>query len=197
MKQRRIFVLNGHPAEQSLNRSLAESYAEAAKEAGHQVRMMNLYDLSFDPDFEFGSYKKQKPLEEDLEHFLEHLEWSEHFVMTTPMWWGGLPAKLKGLFDRSFLPGRSFDTRNLLWNGMPSPLMTGKTGHIILTSDTPAWFLRLKYRNAILHQLKGQIFGFVGISPVRFTYFSGASDADESKVQKWIGQLRGKAMKGL
>ena len=34
MEPRRIYVLNGHPAEASLNRTLALSYAEAARAAG-------------------------------------------------------------------------------------------------------------------------------------------------------------------
>ena len=37
MTPKRIFVLNGHPAETSLNRTLAEAYADAARAAGHEV----------------------------------------------------------------------------------------------------------------------------------------------------------------
>ncbi|MDN3719732.1 NAD(P)H-dependent oxidoreductase [Roseibium salinum] len=34
--------------------------------------------------------------------------WCEHFVVVHPLWWGGLPAKLKGVFDRILLPGMAF-----------------------------------------------------------------------------------------
>ena len=151
MTQKRIFILNGHPAETSLNRTLAETYAEAALQAGHEVRLTHLHDLNFDPDFGFGGYDKQKPLEPELEQVLQDIEWSEHFVVTTPMWWGGLPAKLKGLFDRAFLPGRTFNTRKTDWMGMPTPMLSGRTGRVIITSDTPGWFLRWVYHNAMCH----------------------------------------------
>jgi NAD(P)H dehydrogenase (quinone) len=121
MTPKRIYILNGHPAEKSLNRTLAESYAQAAQDAGHEVRLTHLHNISFDPDFGFGGYKVQKPLEAELEQVLTDIEWSQHMVLTTPMWWGGLPAKLKGLFDRAFLPGRAFNTRETNWMGMPTP----------------------------------------------------------------------------
>jgi putative NADPH-quinone reductase len=196
MRSRRIFILNGHPARHSLNQTLAETYAQAARAAGHDVRLTHLHDLAFDPDYGFGGYTNQKPLEPALLKVLEDLEWSEHLVVTTPMWWGGLPAKLKGLFDRALLPGRAFDTRRTDWMGMPSPMLSGRSGHVIMTSDTPGWFMRWIYRNAMLRQLRNQILGFVGIRPARFTHFSGASHPKPGVVDQWMRKVRRFAMAG-
>ena len=96
---KRIFILNGHPAERSLSRTLVEAYADAARQAGHEVRLTHLHDLAFDADFGWVDYQQPKALEPALEQLLQDLSWSEHFMMSTPMWWGGLPAKLKGLFE--------------------------------------------------------------------------------------------------
>jgi len=190
MKPKRIYILNGHPAENSLNRSLAQAYAVAARDAGHEVRLTNLHDLVFDPDFGFGGYQNQKPLEAGLEQVLGDIEWSQHLVLTTPMWWGGMPAKLKGLFDRAFLPGRTFDTRKMNWMGMPTPMLSGRTGRVIITSDTPGWFMHWIYRNAMLRQLRGQILEFVGIKPARITHFSGASQPKPGVVDRWITKVK-------
>ncbi|MEM7441181.1 MAG: NAD(P)H-dependent oxidoreductase, partial [Pseudomonadota bacterium] len=81
---KRIFVLNGHPAETSLSRSFTEAYAAAAQEAGHDVRVTNIHDLEFDPDYGFGGYKNQKPLEPELDEVMKNFEWSEHVVLSTP-----------------------------------------------------------------------------------------------------------------
>lgn len=190
MSSKRIFVLNGHPAENSLNRTLAQTYAEAARKAGHVVRLIHLHDLEFDPDYEFGGYKNPKPLEPQLEEVLDNLEWSEHVVLTTPMWWGGLPAKLKGLFDRTLLPGRTFSTRETTWMGLPVPMLSGRTGRVFITSDTPGWLMRWLYSNAMLRQLRDQIFGFVGIRLSKFVYFSGASEPKPGAVNQWIDRVR-------
>lgn len=186
MTPKRIFVLDGHPAASSLTRSLAESYANAARDAGHQVRLTHLHDLEFDPDYGFGGYVNQKPLEPGLEQVLQDIEWAEHVVMATPVWWGGFPAKLKGLIDRAFLPGRTFDTRKTTAIGLPAPLLTGRTGRVLMLSDTPNWVFRLFYRNALMVQLRGQVLGFVGIRPLKITQFAGASHPRDGVVQKWL-----------
>ncbi|MGR3647866.1 MAG: NAD(P)H-dependent oxidoreductase, partial [Shimia sp.] len=43
MTGKRIFVLNGHPAAESLTGSVAQSYADAARKSGHDVRVVNLH----------------------------------------------------------------------------------------------------------------------------------------------------------
>ncbi len=197
MTQKHIFILNGHPAEKSLNKTLAESYAAAAKNSGHEVRLTHLHDLDFDPDFGFGGYGQVKPLEPALEAVLSDLEWSEHFVLNLPLWWGGAPAKLKGLFDRALLPGRTFDTKNPHISGLPAPMLTGRTGHVFITSDTPSWFLRWIYHNPIIHQLGKQTLGFIGIKPARFTLFPGASHPKPGKVETWISKTKAYGSKGV
>ena len=184
VKAKRIFVLNGHPAKTSLSAQFAASYAEAATDAGYEVRMMDLNKLDFDSDFGFGGYSETKPLEAHLAKALENLRWSEHVVLLTPLWWGGLPAKLKGLIDRILLPGTAFDPRQIK-SGFPTPLLTIRTARVILTSDTPDWYFRVAYRYALIRQLRSQIFGFVGIKPTRFTHFSPASHPTSEIVEAW------------
>ena len=188
MHPKRIFVLNGHPAETSLSRTLAETYADAARQAGHEVRLTHLHELRFDADYEYAGYARSKPLEPALENVFADIEWSDQLVLTTPMWWGGLPARLKGLIDRTFLPGRAFDTRETR-GGLPRPMLRGRSARIILTSDTPGFFFRLVYRNALLWQLRRQILGFVGFKPVRITHFSGASHPKPGAVDHWIRRV--------
>lgn len=197
MNRKRILVLNGHPGTTSLNRTLAEAYEAAAAAAGHETRLVHLHDLDFDDDFGDGGYENVKPLEPQLERVLGNIEWSEHIVVTTPMWWGGLPARLKGLFDRVLLPGRAFSTRETDWMGMPTPMLSGRTGRVIITADTPGWFLRWIYGNAMPRQLRAQILGFVGIRPTRVTTFAGASDPKPGMVERWIGKVRGLAVEGI
>jgi len=61
---------------------------------------------------------------------------------------------------------------------------------VIMTSDTPGWFMRWVYRNAMLRQLRDQILGFVGIKPARVTYFAGASQPKPGAVEGWIAKVR-------
>ena len=181
----KVLVINGHPGTQSLSRQIAESYAQAAEKAGHSVRTAHLSEMTFDMDHGEGGYRHSKPLEPELERFLEHLAWAQHIVLSTPMWWGGLPGKLKGLLDRTLLPGRAFDPRTVI-RGAPKPLLTGRTARAFLTSDTPSWAMAALYGNALFKQLRRQIFGFVGIKPTRITHFNLASHPEEPQVRRWL-----------
>lgn len=188
MPSKKILALNGHPADSSLSFSLLDAYQQGAEKSGHTVRRHNLSDMKFDPDFGFSTFDQPKTLEEDLKRFVEDLQWCDHVVLTTPLWWGGIPSKLKGLFDRTLLPGIAFSTREKLKSGLPKPLLTGKTVNILMTSDTPSWAFSLMYNWAARKQLERQIFKFVGIKPVHFTNFAPATDAKTDKVSKWLGK---------
>ncbi len=185
---KRIFVLNGHPAETSLNQSLAEAYALSASKAGHEVRIAHISDMEFDADRKCAGYGPAEldELEPDLAGTLQNLEWAQHIVLTTPMWWGGMPAKLKGLFDRALLPGHTFDTRQSTMMGFPKPMLSGRSARVIVTSDTPGWFMKLCYGNALFRQIRHQVLGFVGIAPTRITHLRITNQAKPKHIQSWI-----------
>ena len=185
---KRVYILNGHPGAKSLSRALAEGYAHGALGAGHEVRLTHLHELSFDIDFGQAGYHNAKQLEPSLEKVLTDLLWCEHVVLTTPMWWGGLPAKLKGLLDRTLLPGKAFDPRKMRY-GLPEPLLRGRSARVVITSDTPGWWLRLAYKNALLWQLKRQVLGYVGIRPTRITHLSKASHLHAEEASQWLAML--------
>ena len=44
-----------------------------------------------------------------VRRYVERLRWAEGLVFCFPTWCFGLPAMLKGFFDRVFLPGVAFD----------------------------------------------------------------------------------------
>ena len=185
----RIFILNGHPGPSSLTRQAMDRYAAAAIAAGHEVRLTQLADLSFDPDRGKAGYSNAKPLEPELEQGLQNLEWCSHFVLAFPLWWGGFPAKLKGWIDRVFVNGRTFTTDRTTSIGLPAPLLTGRSARVLITSDTPRSFLWLAYRDAILRQLKGQILGFCGFKPVGITFFAPASHPKPGAVKKLLNKM--------
>ncbi len=196
MTPKRILVLDGHPGTGSLSRLFSDSYAKAAQAAGHEVRVVHLSALAFDMDYGEGGYANPKPLEPVLQTLLDDLEWSQHLLLCAPMWWGGVPAKLKGLFDRVLVPGRTFDTRNPGFGGLPRPMLTGRTARVIVTSDTPAWYFRLAYGRPLIRQLRGQILGFIGFKPARFTWFSGASDPGD-KLAGWTRTVEQLGTRGM
>jgi len=136
--KRKITILLGHPDRDSLSGELANIYESAAKFAGHEVRRTNLGDMQFDPILHHG-YKAIQELEPDLKKLQEDIKWCDHFVLIYPNWWCTMPALLKGLFDRFWLPGFCFGFHK---EGIKSHLhlwkryMKGKTARVFVLSGT-------------------------------------------------------------
>jgi putative NADPH-quinone reductase len=162
----RILLLNGHPDPESFNAALAEAYARGARAAGAEVRVLAVGALDFDPNLRHG-YRQRTELEPDLLAAWEDVQWCGHLTVVHPVWWGGLPAVLKGFFDRLFLPGFVFRKRegSLWWD----PLLGGRTGRIICTLDQPGLWYRFRYGQPSVRALKAMTLRFSGIWPVRTT----------------------------
>jgi len=99
-------------------------------------------------------------LEPDLLKAQEQLKWAEHIVWVYPVWWGSVPAIMKGFLDRVLLPGFAFKKRDgsIWWD----KFMTGKSARIICTLDQPGWFYRLVNGRPSDHAMKKLVCGVCG-----------------------------------
>jgi len=181
MTKKRIFILLGHSDPQSHCCNFADTYEAAAKAAGHEVQRLNIGDMKFDPILHHG-YRERMDLEPDLLKVRELMQWCEHFVLFYPNWWGTMPALLKGMWDRMFLPGFAFKMRpdGMGWNR----LLSGRTARVFITTGNSAfvdWFMFGNFTNVI----KSSILEFAGIS-TRTTIFSKAEKASDAQMAKWL-----------
>ncbi|MGG7645136.1 NAD(P)H-dependent oxidoreductase [Rhodovulum sp. YNF3179] len=182
-----VLVLDGHPSTSSLTAALAAATADEARAAGHDVRLIHLGDLAFDPDLGEG-YQGATTPEPDLEDFIAALEACEVFILIHPMWWGSAPAKLKGLFDRALLPGRAFAYEK--GKAFPKRLLTGREARVGILSDTPAWYLRWWLGNPWPKALRRQILEFTGMKVTRTEILSPVRDAPPKRIDGFFDRAR-------
>ena len=150
---RNILLLNGNPKKHSFSIQLMEEYEIAAKKHAH-VRRFNLSEMDFNPSLEHG-YDNLQEMEPCLQEAQNSLSWANHLVIVSPIWWGGLPAKFKGMFDRTLLPNFAFKYENGTLE--QKPLLKGKTARIILTMDAPEEFA---------HEQAQPVLGPVNTNPI-------------------------------
>uniref|UniRef100_UPI003BABAC14 NAD(P)H-dependent oxidoreductase n=1 Tax=Stappia sp. TaxID=1870903 RepID=UPI003BABAC14 len=179
----RVFILDGHPGASSYCGAIASAYERGAETAGREVRILRLSAMDFDPDMRSG-YGEKRELESCLAEVQEALSWCDHLVIAHPLWWGGVPAKLKGLFDRTLLPG--FAYRYEKGKAFPVPLLKGRTAEVLVTSDTPGWYLRYVLRAPGFRVMRKQILEFCGFSKVRFRMFSPIHGSGEEDRRQWL-----------
>jgi NAD(P)H dehydrogenase (quinone) len=184
---KRILVILGHPASNSFCGALAERYAQSAVRAGHEVRQLFLGTMDFDPVLREG-YQLVQPLEADLRRAQADIVWAEHLTLVYPIWWGGIPALLKGFFDRVFLPGFAFKYRE--GKAFPDKLLRGRSAHLLVTMDTPPWYYRWIYRMPGLHQVRKTTLAFCGIKPQRTLTFGPILGSSAGQRETWLLQAQ-------
>jgi putative NADPH-quinone reductase len=179
---KKIVVIQGHPARGSFGEGLAEAYARGARGAGAQVEQVALGELDFDPVLR-GGFGGEQELEPDLVAAREAIERADHVVFEFPVWWGTLPALLKGFIDRVFLPGWAFQNTG---KALPEGLLAGRTARVLATMDSPRIWYALKHRRAAHRALTHATLNYVGISKVWETTAYSVRGLDAAGRQAWI-----------
>ena len=187
----RIFILLGHTDSATLSGAFADSYETHARAAGHELRRQNIGEMHFDPILHEG-YNSIQQLEPDLKDFQENIRWAEHIVIIYPTWWSTMPAMLKGLLDRAWLPHFAFNfaDHGLTWK----KLLTGRTARIITSSNTNPWLLRFMYGSPTTI-LDLAILRFSGIRARSIDFGPSERASDKTRAQ-WIRKIERLAQKG-
>lgn len=179
--KKKIVILLGHPDNESImSKDLADAYEREARVAGHEVQRFNLSEMQFDPILHKG-YKVIQDLEPDLKKLQDAIRWCDHFLLVYPMWWSSMPALLKGLFDRMWLPAFAFHMRKGK-DGKPAlgwvKLLKGKTARVVVLSGSRPIFIYLLFGD-YTHEVVRAILGFSGlsVSVTRIGPTEGATDA--------------------
>ncbi len=180
---KKILLINGHPDESSFNSALLDAYRRGAIESGKSVKVLSIGGLDFNPNLKHG-YQERMDLEPDLLDAWDKILWSDHIVWIYPMWWGFMPAVMKGFIDRLFLPGTAFVANRNSYR--VTKKLSGKTSHIMMTMDTPIWYYKLFLREPGIKVMKKHILKFVGIKPVKTSCFGPIKNSGERDLNKFM-----------
>lgn len=154
----RVLVIYSHPVETSFNASTHLKVVQTLREAGHEVDDCDLYAEGFNPVMsreERLGYHDVPGNRRPVERYVERMEWAEVLVFCFPTWCFGLPAMLKGFFDRVLMPGVAFDISD---PANVKPALT-HIRHIVgvVTYGRPrwtAWFMGDPPRKSITRYLR-------------------------------------------
>ena len=174
----RIYLLLAHPDLDSFNGRLAAAYADKARALCHEVRRQNLGEMHFDPVLWHG-YRQIQPLEPDLARAQENITWCEKWVILYPIWWGSVPALLKGFFDRTLYSDFAYryHDKDPFWD----KLLKGRSAHVITTSDAPTPWIWWQYRNSDINAVRRATLEFCGFKPVRVTRIDRMKDLTDAQ----------------
>ncbi len=137
----RVLMIYVHPRDDSLCAALRDAARAALQGAGHEVEVRDLYAEGFRPELTACERERYHDLAANtlgIEDHVASLRRAEALLLVYPTWWYGMPAMLKGWFDRIWSPGIAFR----LGQGAIEPMLTNirKIG-VVTSYGSPSWLL--------------------------------------------------------
>lgn len=207
-----VLIVLAHPESKSFTGAMYQSAIETLTNAGHKVKVSDLYRMNFDPVSDrrnFTTVKDSSFLKVQLEevYALEHdgfvkelsteqekVEWCDLMIWQFPLWWFTTPAILKGWQDRVFSMDRFYKGGSLYENG----LMKGKKA--LLSATTGTEFEAYRYggfhngdMESILRPIHRGMFEFLGFSvlspQISYAVAHLTNEEREGVLENWKSRL--------
>ena len=186
----RVLMIYAHPLPESFHATLHCTAVTALREAGHEVDDLDLNAEGFNPvlsEEERRHYHDLSRNRAPVESYIKRLEWAEALVLCFPTWTMGLPAILKGFFDRVLVPGFAFH----LDEGKPvRPGLTNiRKIAAIVTYGRPRWMVWYcgdPPRKTVMRYLRWQS----GNCPTRYIAQYHMNEASAEQRAAFIARVR-------
>ena len=185
MNSKKIVVLCGHPDADTFTGGVLDHYQVAAEDAGHTVRRYNIGEMDFDPILHKG-YKEIQALEPILLELQDAIRECDHLVIAYPNWWTTMPAILKGLFDRFWLPGFAFNFNKK--TKRVEAHLNGKTARVYVISGSHSPFKTWWKFGDYTNEIQYGILEFAGIK-TRVTTYGPCEKVSDTCRNKWIAEV--------
>lgn len=185
----RIAIIQGHPdpVEGHLGHALADAYASAAGQAGHEVRWVQIAGMDFDPVRSKADWEAGAP-PECIRGAQEAIRWAQHLVIVYPLWLGSMPALLKAFLEQTLRPG--FAIARTANGGGWRKLLGGRSARIVVTMGMPAFVYRWYFGAHSLKSLERNILKFCGIGPIKASLIGTVETPGNGSIEKWLAKMR-------
>ncbi|MFP4523695.1 MAG: NAD(P)H-dependent oxidoreductase [Candidatus Woesearchaeota archaeon] len=198
-----VLVIYAHPDTGGHNKSILDHVIADLDGRGVSFEVIDLYKLKYDPVLHekehYTAGKRQVSAQN--RRFQKKIGKADRLVFIYPVWWGLMPAVLKGFLDRVLTPHFAYRYRRLPFSffglsARPVGLLKGKKAAVFMTIGAPRWLHRLFSRDAQQFLARHNILGFCGVKARTFT-LSGCDKALTKKKEKKIDKLVSRGLRWL
>jgi NAD(P)H dehydrogenase (quinone) len=143
-----------------------------------KYEVLDLYKMKYDPVLHEEEHYTRggKVISKQNKDIQKKITESDRLIFIYPVWWGSMPAMMKGLIDKTFTSDFAFKYEN----GLPQGLLKGKRALIFITSGSPSFFSCLLLGNRYVLTIKKDILGFCGVKS-RVRLLGSSNKFDDSR----------------
>ncbi len=184
----KVLIVYAHPYEDSFNHAILESTIQGLKCAGHEYSLIDLNEEGFNPVLtkdELKVYPAGDFLDSNVGEYLANIKDAEHLVFIFPIWWGGVPAVLKGFFDKVFLKNETYEFKGMF----PVGKLKGRSATVISTMNSPKVFYNWYAKSPIKRTVINGTLKLCGIKPVKWIEFSKVLSISQQKRDRMLNRI--------
>ncbi len=142
-------IIDSHPYEDSFNRSVSKNIREILSQKDN-CEVVDLVANGFDPVMrgeDLRLWGKGQSADPMVETYQKKIEWADVLIFVFPVWWGYMPAVLKGFCEKVFLPGWAYGEGGFA--GLLKGNLKPRRAIVISTMRTPGWAFGLYFHNPV------------------------------------------------
>lgn len=177
----KVLIVYAHPNPKSFNHAILETVGEGLREAGHEVKVKELYEEKIKPHLDGEDFEALMAgkVPADVQKEQADLSWAEGLVLIYPIWWFSTPSVLKSWIDRVFTKGFAYDFSE---SGPVGLLKHGKALVFTTTGGDEATYEASGMKSVITLPVTAGTLGFCGIKGVvGKTFFAVPGATDEAR----------------
>lgn len=180
-----VLIIYSHPGSGQFCSYFLEKTRQVLEQKNIDFEIMDLYKINYDPILKPDELYTagNRNISEKNQEIQEKIRLADGLIFIYPVWWGGMPAILKGFMDRVFTPGFAFKyNKEKLLKFIPDKLLDDKKILVFISSGGPKLLYKLildpvKLINKLL------IFGFFSSKTITYQVY-GAQKLDEKKIKE-------------
>ncbi|MBS7566730.1 NAD(P)H-dependent oxidoreductase [Mucilaginibacter sp. Bleaf8] len=189
MKQ--VVLINADINKSAITQALMDAYRHGAGQAEAVIKEIAIADLKFNPNKSLPN--KLADAEQDLNEAIDKIRWSNHIVIFCPVYKDSIHFKIKGFFDRIFLPDQVFVINQPHFSND----FAGRSARIVSILDEAAWHDWQNSQRTTYLAIKRSVLEKCRIKPVLTNTIGYLYSLDNAYAQKWLKKLHDFGRKGI
>ncbi|MFK8297089.1 NAD(P)H-dependent oxidoreductase [Capnocytophaga cynodegmi] len=183
-------IIYAHPYEKSFNYAILQETKKLLEIKGEAYRIIDLYAEKFNPVYtkeELALFSKGQALDPQVLHYQQYLKQAKRLIFIFPIWWGDVPAIVKGFFDKIFLKTLTYEETKL--GTLKGKLTNIKKALIITTATAPTFYLKFFGGNAIQKIVINHTLKSVGVKKGKWLNCGATNKTTDEKRRKFLKKL--------
>lgn len=182
-------IIYSHINSNSFSHAILDEVVKASEAKGAEVKVRDLNAMGFNPilsatdmdTFAKGEVPADIKAEQDL------VTWADTISFIYPLWWGHMPAMLKGYIDRVFAYGFAYQPTESGVKGL-----LGNKRMLLFTPMGTSYqmYQSVGMIDAFILTVDKNIFGFCGITDIEHLHLGEVTMVDDSARKKMLDEVR-------